>query len=239
MEQDQEMADALERRNRDLRDEQEAREMMRVAGAACTEAIESHLESFLAIDPHATYEEWISDLHPENLHEGKLLEGMGKELDHRFYVAESDHRLLWNKSLGGIRQEVVPRSQMWHQHLQEEPAIDFLDQSFTSIESSHANQDSPQACRIDFLGVPDGSTEGHVDDSAMSSDHAYGTSNVFDLTSNEVPVGVSEAKEGCHDLLVDFGAPMSAQSLLGPPLPENIAQVNEMSREELLWFQKP
>jgi hypothetical protein len=83
MEQDQEMADELERRNRDLRDEQLAQEMMRVAGAACTEAIESHLESFLAIDPHATYEEWISDFHPENLHKGKLLEGMGKELDHR------------------------------------------------------------------------------------------------------------------------------------------------------------
>lgn len=241
MEQDQEVADALERRNRDIRDEQEAREMMRVAGAACTEAIESHLESFLAMNPNATYEEWISDLHPENLHEGKLLEGMGKELDHRFYVAESDHRLLWNKSLGEIRKEVPPRSQMWHQHLQQEPSIDFLDQSFTPLESSHASQDSPPAGRSDFLGVADGLIEGQHDDSTLRSEHEDGTSNFLDLTSNEALVGASEATQGCHGntLLVDIGAPTSAESLLDFLVPENSVQVNETPREELLWFQQP
>ena len=41
--------------------------------------IETHLESFLVENPHKTYEEWISDLHHENLHEGRLQEGMAGE----------------------------------------------------------------------------------------------------------------------------------------------------------------
>jgi hypothetical protein len=125
MEHDQELADSLERKNQDIQEEAQAREMMREAEAACTEAMESHLTDFLQEHPNATYEEWIADLHPENFHEGKLLEGL-KELDHRFYVQESDHRRLWNKNLGEGRTEVHARSQMWREH-NSGPQVDLLD----------------------------------------------------------------------------------------------------------------
>ena len=38
-------------------------------------------------------------MHPENAHTGILLEGLSKTIDHRFYVEESDHRILWNENL--------------------------------------------------------------------------------------------------------------------------------------------
>ena len=43
----------------------------------------------------ATYEEWVEALHPENTHAGALLD-LDRTIDHRFYVVDSDHRLLWN-----------------------------------------------------------------------------------------------------------------------------------------------
>ena len=54
---------------------------------------------FLREHPDASYNEWIEDLHPENAHTGILLEGLSKTIDHRFYVEESDHRILWNENL--------------------------------------------------------------------------------------------------------------------------------------------
>ena len=40
---------------------------------------------------YPTYEDWIRDLHPENVH--------GNVVDHRFYVRESEHRIIWNEQM--------------------------------------------------------------------------------------------------------------------------------------------
>lgn len=237
MEQDQGMADTLERRNRDLRDEQDARQMMREAEAACTEAIESHLTSFVQLNPHATYEEWISDLHPENLHEGKLLEGMGKELDHRFYVAESDHRLLWNRNIDGTdRLEVAARSQMW-QPQDQQPARDFLDSGPSSDPSNMGTQHTQSIPPVlhdfwaDSLTSPTETGEG----TGLSSN----SGDLLDLLpvtdhSASISVGVEEVPPILPDtstpnlLLVDFqGRNESSHKLDAKP------------PSELLWFQQP
>jgi len=97
-----------QRRERNLKQHLEAEEMMRDAEAACTKVIETHLAEFIEHNPTGTYEEWLCELHPDNNYEGILLEGFS-ELDHRFYIESSDHRLLWNKNLDGIRREVPAR----------------------------------------------------------------------------------------------------------------------------------
>ena len=73
-----------------------------------------HLEEFLRGNPRASYESWIAALHPDNVVEGRSLEGVSgsTEIDHRFFVAESDHRNLWNESISerkdGDRRNYVP-----------------------------------------------------------------------------------------------------------------------------------
>ena len=51
-----------------------------------------------------TYEQWIEAIHPENTHDGQLIAGLGKEIDERFYIEESDHRRLWNEHVGPSQQ---------------------------------------------------------------------------------------------------------------------------------------
>lgn len=63
------------------------------------ELIKAHLESFLQRNPHRTYEDWIGELHPENIRNKTC--GGPVSIDHRFYVEASDHRQLWNKRVGG------------------------------------------------------------------------------------------------------------------------------------------
>jgi hypothetical protein len=94
-----ELVQRLEAMNKENVEEQFRRRIIREAEAACMRAVKDHLESFLEEHPDASYEAWIEELHPENTHEGLLLEGLGKTLDHRFYIEESDHRKLWNESL--------------------------------------------------------------------------------------------------------------------------------------------
>ncbi|KAL3801211.1 hypothetical protein HJC23_012611 [Cyclotella cryptica] len=80
-------------------------EMMKVKKEAEERTLtltKDHLMSFLMEHPDATYQEWIEDLHPENAHDGTLLEGFGKTIDHRFFVEESDHRRLWNENLSNF-----------------------------------------------------------------------------------------------------------------------------------------
>lgn len=98
MEHDQELADELENVNLDLQEEAERKAMVREATEACRAEIENHLDKFLADNPDATYEDWIQDLHPDNVTEGKIFQDM-KQVDLRFYVEDSDHRLLWNRKL--------------------------------------------------------------------------------------------------------------------------------------------
>jgi len=88
-----------------LEEEREMKEMLRMkqeAEDSCLRATTEHLLSFIKDHPdpiHATYQQWIADLHPENAHDGTLLEGLGKTIDHRFFVEESDHRRIWNDNL--------------------------------------------------------------------------------------------------------------------------------------------
>jgi len=91
LERDQQLADRLEWINAENERELERKRICREAEQACLEAVRQHLMSFLQEYPKGTYEEWIQELHPENVTDGTL--------DHRFYVKESDHLILWNESL--------------------------------------------------------------------------------------------------------------------------------------------
>lgn len=101
MERDQEVADQLDNINRENAEETERKEMVREAERQSLEIMHEHLEEFLRENPRASYESWIAALHPDNVVEGELLEGVSgsTEIDHRFFVAESDHRRLWNESI--------------------------------------------------------------------------------------------------------------------------------------------
>lgn len=73
-----------------LHDEKEKERLCREATEACLTVISEHLYDFLCEgdNSNARYEDWLHECHPENC------EGC---VDHRFYVRESDHRILWNK----------------------------------------------------------------------------------------------------------------------------------------------
>ena len=105
MERDQEVADQLDNINRENAEETERKEMVREAERQSLEIMHEHLEEFLRENPRASYESWIAALHPDNVVEGELLEGVSgsTEIDHRFFVAESDHRKLWNESISERR----------------------------------------------------------------------------------------------------------------------------------------
>ncbi|KAL3806009.1 hypothetical protein ACHAXA_003468 [Cyclostephanos tholiformis] len=88
--------------NRMMEERRDMEAMMRLryeAEERCLNATTEHLMGFIKNNPHAKYHQWIEDLHPENAHDGTLLEGMGKTIDHRFFVEESDHRRIWNDNL--------------------------------------------------------------------------------------------------------------------------------------------
>ena len=126
MEQDQGLADQLESLNEHMQEEIERRDIMREAEEACLNTMKQHLDEFLNKKPDATYEEWIEDLHPENAHDGKLLEDLDKEIDLRFYVEESDHRILWNEHHQDMPLRIVPaRTTMWSDQNSTQP-IDLL-----------------------------------------------------------------------------------------------------------------
>jgi hypothetical protein len=103
MEHDQELADKLEVINTETDEEVERKRIVQEALAKCKAEIEDHLSTFLFFHPNASYEEWIEDLHPENINEGRILADL-KDVDLRFYVEDSDHRLLWNSRVDAARQ---------------------------------------------------------------------------------------------------------------------------------------
>lgn len=61
-----------------------------------------HLDEFIQKknQQSSTYEEWISELHPDNVQESGAI-------DHRFYVHDSDHRLMWNGKADGVYRHPV------------------------------------------------------------------------------------------------------------------------------------
>lgn len=117
LEENQLVADQLEQINRDNEEEEERKELVRQAEAACLRTIFFHLLEFLEKNQGATYEEWIQELHPENaIHKEdrrKLIiendsfseEDRETTIDHRFYVEDSDHRRIWNDHVRSIENE--------------------------------------------------------------------------------------------------------------------------------------
>ena len=98
LEKDQELADELDRINAETAEEQERKAICREAEASCLEAIRGHMESFINEYPSSSYEDWIRELHPDNVQkDGKI--------DARFYVEGSDHRQMWNESIAPDSQE--------------------------------------------------------------------------------------------------------------------------------------
>jgi hypothetical protein len=75
----------------DRREEMEAMmKLKKEAKESCLSATTEHLLAFVMENPNAKYHQWIEDIHWENAHNGTLLEGMGKTIDHHFFVDESD-----------------------------------------------------------------------------------------------------------------------------------------------------
>jgi len=98
MEQDQGVADSLEKLNNRMKEEVLRQDVRREAVELTLKVIIDHLNEFLVEEPLGTYEEWIQDLHPENANQGKLFSDI-QQIDERFYVMESDHRKLWNDAI--------------------------------------------------------------------------------------------------------------------------------------------
>lgn len=63
---------------------------------ACLAEVERHLDGFLRRHPGGTYEQWIGELHPENLCTNAS--SGEKSVDHRFYIEGNDHLRLWEGS---------------------------------------------------------------------------------------------------------------------------------------------
>lgn len=106
LEEKQAFADHLEHVNEEILQEQQRKELVREAEARCRATIIHHLHEFLVRFPLATYEEWISDLHPDNVTPTKQKQQQqDKEdnIDHRFYVVDSDHRIIWNGLMEELR----------------------------------------------------------------------------------------------------------------------------------------
>jgi len=59
--------------------------------------IRRHLNTFLHESPSATYDRWLRELHPENARQD--------ELDLRFFLPDSDHRVIWNSHPSVIEQD--------------------------------------------------------------------------------------------------------------------------------------
>ena len=119
-------AEELEERERQMRMErinrerEESEKMVHEAARMMLDINRRHLEDYLTNHPAATYEEWIADLHPENVmtEETHGVEGKKIAIDHRYYVEDSDHRILWNEMITASQQEadLEGRAQNYPQH---------------------------------------------------------------------------------------------------------------------------
>jgi len=116
-------ADKLEFICREILEEQERNGIVRQSQSDCMNEIVSHLEIFLREKPDAIYEEWISALHPENAEYTEA-----NRIDHRFYVEESDHRIVWNECMkmmtmhSGNNDTLVDRN--WSDRIVEKRSMD-------------------------------------------------------------------------------------------------------------------
>jgi len=81
--------------------------MRQMAREACMAEVERHLTSFLRRRPYASFEEWIQELHPENLHTDPQTGEV--KVDHRLYGKDGQHRRLWNDRVDPSRQVFASR----------------------------------------------------------------------------------------------------------------------------------
>jgi hypothetical protein len=118
-------ADTLEFISKEILEDQGRRKIVRDSQSECMMEISNHLKAFLWNHPddNATYEEWIASVHPDNVQYVDNVDNVNNEdgngdgngndgstsrgtdtgryicIDHRFYVEESDHRILWNECM--------------------------------------------------------------------------------------------------------------------------------------------
>mmetsp|Transcript_15985 Transcript_15985/g.20288 ORF Transcript_15985/g.20288 Transcript_15985/m.20288 type:complete len:139 (+) Transcript_15985:125-541(+) len=91
LEQQQVMADYMEFVNTENQEEEERKRLCREAAALCLKEIHDHCITYLKEHPNdGSYEEWIRLCHPDNVEE------TNNQIDHRFYVEDADHRIIWN-----------------------------------------------------------------------------------------------------------------------------------------------
>jgi len=139
MESDQGLADSLEQLNCRMKEEVERQEIRREAELTCKKVITDHLEQFLIAHPNGTYEEWIQDLHPENANQGRLLSDI-QQIDERFYVFGSDHRILWNEAVRNQQQQQqqqpVDDVSNNYAHRLVEARTQLVESSVTAVEKS-------------------------------------------------------------------------------------------------------
>jgi hypothetical protein len=90
LEQKQEIADYMEVINTENEEEQERKRQCREATALCLKEVHDHCITYLEEHPQdGSYENWIRACHPDNV-------DLDAVIDHRFYVQDSDHRIIWN-----------------------------------------------------------------------------------------------------------------------------------------------
>lgn len=126
LEKDQVIADQLEKYNKDIIDEQKRKQLVRDVHEKCLGAVREHLNSFL-LEEHndintSYYEDWISELHPDNViirndnNKNSAASTTASvvmpasspstiEIDARYYLVNSDHRMLWNEAITKIEQQ--------------------------------------------------------------------------------------------------------------------------------------
>lgn len=129
LEHDQQVADELDRINRDNIEEEQRKKLVAQVHSLCMDAIREHLISYKKEFPKGSYERWIAELHPDNVLTGSNKSSVSDEtkkdatiqIDPRFYVADSDHLLLWHQ---------------WHQLSQEEEEEEEKDEKGASPSST-------------------------------------------------------------------------------------------------------
>lgn len=198
MEQNQQLADSLEQLNSRMKEEVERHEVRREAEQLSLKVIIDHLNDFLKDHPVGTYEEWISDLHPENANQGQLLEDI-QQIDERFYVMESDHRKLWNKTIEEqCKTQLNDKSSYSHR----------LVEARTQIWGKIASDTQKQPCMSNAIGFSDvpidyRETTARTTDGNPKIDLLSGS---VEFNPNPTQMATKSADDNCIEE-IDFFAP--------------------------------
>jgi hypothetical protein len=175
--------------NERMKEEALRRDVCREAEEACLKTMRDHLAEFLQTQNNeGTYEEWIFALHPENTQDASLLQDMEyKEVDLRFYVEESDHRILWNETVNDPHRQVAARTRMWsssQNNGQQEQIVDLLGSDIQQ-HSPPVQDDAVSSPPFDPFGddVRPASTEGLSSNTTVPVPKSTGSQQEVDLLS--------------------------------------------------------